>query len=210
MPVLKLNHCGTKRAMLHESLQGLPLIGRGMFCAVFDRGDTVLKLTADRIQYHFYTDYCAPTGDYYPTLVQNHGPVGRQDETDLYLVEMEKLTKIGLRAECSDRAWIQRRELMKAYERHRCRLVSKFWHILNPVTFSNEVSSATLYEVSSDESLEEDIRDLCGELSTFVSDYACSADFHRANFMLRGDQLVLNDVVADVESLCAYKSIHRC
>lgn len=210
MPVLKMNHYGTKRALRHEALRDLPILGRGMFCTVFDKGDTVLKLTADHIQYHFYTDYCAPQGPYYPTMIRDYGIVGEQGEYVLYLVEMEKLTPFGRRDEVADLAWLQRRELMRAYQRHRVRVISKFWHIINPVMFSSSLDAAVLNELALDESIDKDMREVVGELSMFVCNYQCTTDLHRANFMLRGDQLVLNDVVADVESLCALKSRRRC
>lgn len=196
--------------MQHEALQGLKMIGRGMFCAVFDKGDTVLKLTADRIQYGFYTDYTAPTGDHYPRLVQNYGDVGEQYEHTLYLVEMEKLDKIGRRADCPDLAWEQRRAIMRISEEYRMKLLWRFNHIKNPVEYHKHLAAAVLYEMSSDERLDDAMQSVCVDLSMFVSNYGSGMDFQRANFMLRGETLVFNDVMSDIESICAHGSRRKC
>jgi hypothetical protein len=47
----------------------------------------------------------------------------------------------------------------------------------------------------------DDVRDAFGQLSRFVSNHEATIDFHGKNMMMRGDQLVLNDVVADLPTL---------
>lgn len=210
MSILNLKHWGTQQAMRHEALKGLPLIGRGMFCAVFDKGETVLKLTADRIQYGFYTDYTAPTGDHYPRLVENYGEVGEQHEHMLYLIEMEKLTKIGRRADCPDLAWEQRKAIISISEEWRAKHVWKHSHVKNPIHYCRVTDLAVLNAMSKDERLDESMRTVCEELAMFVSDYDAGLDLHRGNFMLRGETLVFNDVMSDIESVCAHKSRRCC
>lgn len=208
--ILNLKHPGTRAALLHPALAGLPKIGAGAWCAVFDRGDTVMKLTADSIQAGFYSDYCRPQGDHFPRLVENHGAIGEQGEFDLYLIEMEKLTPFGKKKDTPIDSWVARRDFMRCVTRHRDKHVSGYWNIKNPVEFNTRIGTVTFQSMSEDESLTEDMRGACEDLSNFIGNYGAAMDVHRGNLMLRGETLILNDVVADNESMCAMQSRRDC
>lgn len=204
MSILKMKNHGTQHALKYPLLQGKKMIGRGWSCAVFDNGETVLKLTLDAKQYAFYTEHCTPKGVMFPTLIENHGDVGSQHEHTLFLVEMEKLTPIKRKAD-APAAWDLRRKILKAYEEGRLEHCMKYDN-MRPSDYHRMVSAAALHHASENESLPEDVRDAIAAVGSFVCDYASCGDFKRDNFMLRGTQLVMNDVVSDIDVVSAHKS----
>ena len=198
MSILQLRDPGVRRAMQHPALTGRKKLARGSFCAVYDAGDTVLKLTCDAKQYALYADYTAPTGDYFPRLVENHGHIGETSSgLSIYLVEMEKLDRVGRDAPLETKRLA--RQLLNSIEEPFDRSLHR--HVGGRVPIveaAKRASIEALDAVSEDESLPEDLRDSLADLGVFVSNYDCSADFHMANLMRRGNQLVLNDVVTDI------------
>jgi len=195
MIILQFADHGVRQAARHAALKGLPKIARGTFCAVYDKGETVMKMTCDRVQYGFATDYCAPKGVFFPTMIENHGVIGQTAHGDaIYLYETEKLKPA-------------RRDSGPAINRIVTRLIklanahySKHAHggrYGNSAIRKVAGSSLAMNELAADESLPEDLREALSDIGSFVCNYDAVIDFHRANIMLRGSQVVLNDVVAD-------------
>lgn len=205
MSVLKLKHPGTKHALTHPMLQGKKMIGRGWFCAVFDNGDTVLKLTMDTVQYGFYTDYFRPQGQHFPTLIENHGVIGEQYESSLFLVEMEKLTPLKRKAD-APAAWDLRRNLIELIERLRSDVCDKIPLKITPVEYNRLLTDKVLSAAAESDMLTEDMREIMGEMASYAGCYQAGLDMKRDNFMLRGDTLIFNDVLSCAESVCSHKS----
>lgn len=195
MQVLQLRDPRVRNATMHPAVAGLKRIARGAFCAVYDKGDTVLKLTCDAKQYALYADPCVPTGDYFPTLIEDHGEVGKTHcGLSLYLVEMEKLGRIGRDAPITlKRLAKQLVDTVSNNYQNAAMPERSMWEKKRRAIF-------TIGETSRDESLPLGLRESLEELEVFMSNYDCGLDFHMANLMRRGDQLVLNDVVADVDT----------
>lgn len=205
MSILNLKHPGTKLALRHEVLQGKQMIGRGWFAAVFDNGDTVLKLTCDNVQYGFYTDYFRPQGEHFPKLVENYGHVGEQYEHALFLVEMEKLTPVGKKASCPE-AWVQRKTILEVIESLRVKHCDDMPQKINPVDYHCRLTEIVLTAASEDDRLTPAMRSVLEQIGSYVSNYHGAMDFKPGNFMLRGDTLVFNDVIVDIETICSRNS----
>ena len=93
----------------HEALVGKRVKARGTYCAVFDNGDSVLKLTTCRASYYMVTDgVAACSGPNFPKLVNDYGEVA----DDLFLYEVEKLKPARSNSEVCSLA----RKLAKRWE----------------------------------------------------------------------------------------------
>lgn len=202
--ILIHSEAGVRAARRHPALKGLRHLARGTFCSVYDKGDTVLKLTCDRIQYAFSAEGLAPTGPYFPRLIKDYGLVGEtRVGLPIYLMEMEKLDKMrGAPAETRKLA----RELMRETEAlyltnyHHTRLAK-----VREVDRARYASVATLQEVVDESTtLPGDMCEALDEVRQFISNYDAGMDMHTGNLMRRGDQLVLNDVVCDSAAVLKY------
>lgn len=208
MRILNLSKWGTKKARRHPALQGLPILGSGTFCTVFDNGKTVLKLTCDDIQYGYSTDYCAPKGRHFPKLIKNHGVVGEQDELALYLFEVEKIQPIKRGRHAPTAAKTLQLLLEQSsfkYWETQCNMSRSGGH-KSPVIRAKEISRITLEKCAESKKFSPGMRDALDLLSNFVANYGASIDMHRANFMLRGKTLVFNDPVCSPEILLSHRS----
>lgn len=201
---LNLTDWGTKAALREHRLTTLNRIGRGSFCAVYDGGDHVKKLTSDAIQYESIRDYLS--GEHFPQLLQNHyhGYAGtqRKEDADLYLFSTEKLLPLA-KAPKSVRAL--------AYQL--CRKTDEYWissksmKQYNLLNFNyTEQSKETLERLSEDGSFPSSLRASFEDLYRLLGDFGGQPrlDMGRSNLMTRGDTLVLNDVVFDAEKLNFY------
>jgi len=193
--ILKLTDPMVKEAARHPALDGLKRIGRGAFCAVYDKGDTVVKMTCDPIQYAFTCDAWSPEGPFFPRLVENHFCIGETWKgVPIYLFEVEKLAPVRR----DSPAHIKRlaRRLIKA-------TADSMWSQASRhrrgsyVNQKRDASMSALQEVIDEGKLPADLLEALQDVHTFVSNYDAMIDFHGKNLMLRGEQLILNDVVAD-------------
>ncbi len=204
MPFLELTHPSSKLALQHPALMGKQRIGRGAFCVVFDNGLTVLKLTRDRFQYALYTDADRPTGIFFPTLISDYGAVGGTERYPLYLVEMEKLSAFGRKSSAPPVMWELRKDLISALnEVRREQCLWKTHSHLNDGEFEAFATMESIRGAIGRDLLPKVVLDTLLSLSQFCQRMGCGPDFHRSNFMLRGEQIVLNDVVKD--TLIAYR-----
>lgn len=197
MNILLLNDPGTKSALKHPELQGLPLLGRGKFSTVYDNGDTVLHLTADPISYGMHCDgtmAIANKNKHFSQVTNDYGDVGTQHGGDLtlYLFETEKLVKL--------RGNIQQRRmalLIQAIHTGALEAHSKLKGF-----YRNAPLDWALDYMSTNELLEESVGDAITLLCDFARNYpSAGLDLHLANFMVRpaDGTLVLNDPLADTE-----------
>ncbi len=201
--VLSLRDKGVRDVIAnHPALQGLTRIGRGTFSAVYDNGDTVIKLTSDAHHYELLTQGYACT-DHFPKLVNDWGDVGVQEfgDADLYLIEVEKLSKVGASTDAAKMA------------RKLCALAAKTMKIKSPIFERNAKSidmslivPETFFTMARDEKLPDSIRASLEQLASFCMDYdGVAMDFHLANFMVRPgtDTLIFSDPVYDINRLNA-------
>jgi hypothetical protein len=195
MAILKLTDKATKIALDHPLLKAKARIGRGAFCAVYDNGASVLKLTCDEYQYAFYTHADRPIGSYFPTLLADLGCVGGTREKPLYLVEMERLQPIRFKAKTAADAWNQRKNLVAAVNGHRQHVWNKFEG--RDCDVGRLIQIACLRGAAESGQVGRELGLAANRLASFCELVVCSPDLHRSNFMLRGSQLVLNDVVKD-------------
>lgn len=170
----------------------LPLLGRGTSSAVFDNGNSVLKLTTDAPSYYLLRDYCAPQGPHFPTLIADHGMLNEDDDDEpYYLVEVEKLTKVprsggyqGVRRRLLDRIY----NALVAAGIYKAGNMSRADHQrLCAVRALETVADEFYASMSLGEALE--------DLARFLLNYEAQLDLHSANIMLRGETLVFSDPV---------------
>lgn len=185
---LSLSDPGVKAARRHAAIIGKKLLGRGSFCAVFDSGKTVHKLTLDRYAYMMGTDQVIGcSGEHFTRVLYNHGEVGAVDERPLYLFECERLEKLPRSGELRALA----RRIAARTRKH------KLYHMHN-----SPADSLALEELSVDEELPVSLQDAFVDLHSFVHrvDEGWSLDIHAANLMIRPSDgtLVLSDPLADV------------
>jgi hypothetical protein len=201
MNVLLLADRGTKAAIKHPELDGLPRIGRGKFSVVFDKGETVVRLTADRIVYDLLSSNYA-RGPHFPKLVNDWGYVGEQHDGQhgLYMFETEKL--VGLTGNIAARRqanWVQR-------------MRSDGWDKFHN---SNEESMLSLQHMHDDleqslaagwSGLPQTMLDAFETMGCFAADHECPMlDLHNGNFMVRPacGTLIFNDPFADLGAFTA-------
>lgn len=198
MSFLKLTHPSSKLALLHPQLKGKKRIGRGAFCVVFDNESTVLKLTRDRFQYALYTDIGRPSGVFFPTLIADYGTIGGTDKYPLYLVEMEKLRPFHRKSSSPLAAWELRQSLISTLDK--VRREQSLWKTHGHLVGGEFKAFAAMESIRGaiiGRLLPDEVLNALQALNQFCERMGCSPDFHRSNFMLRGHQLVMNDVVAD-------------
>lgn len=188
--MLNTKEAKVRAALRHPALAGLKRIGRGAFCVVYDKGETVLKATSDPVQYGFYTDYTAPNGPHFPKLIHNYGEIGETAAGDsIYLVEMEKLSKIP-------RSGPLRQEAKR---------LLTIMHGAAVMTAGcgdeKRDSHEALLMAADDDRLTVDLRAALLDVADFISNYDAMQDFGMKNLMLRDQTIILNDVVADVRSV---------
>lgn len=196
--ILQLTDPHVRAALRHPALAGKKRIGRGAFCAVYDNGDTVLKLTADAFQYRFYAEpHWFDDSPYFPRLVHDFEDVGETaDGLSLFLVEMEKLDRVSTLPACRR----QVRQILKVADEFYYPHFDRAHKIRNQHERRKMVCIQTLDDMSVDERLEPGLQDALDRTRNFLSNHDCAFDLHQANFMRRGEQVVLNDVVADLET----------
>ncbi len=189
----------------HPMLKGLKRIARGSFCAVYDKGDTVVKLTCDRTTYAFSVERLVEKSVYFPRLVAEERNVGEMcNGTDLHILEMEKLTPFTRNTPV---------ELKRAANG----ILNMFMAEYHSVSYSRHSSIAdnhkfktvrALQNLGDNTALDPVLRHALDQLAMFCANYDCGHDFQRSNLMLRGDQIVFNDVVADIQSLIRAQRAH--
>lgn len=165
-------------------LKGLPVIGRGKFASVYDRGKTVMKLTADAHSYDFLR-LKAKGNPVFPRVVTDHGMVGEVGGIPVFLLEMEKLKPVekeSFGARFADRFI---RQYAAAYPALGAQY-SNSWCSVEALCRMSELESFPLR-----------LRRGLLDLAEFMAPRGCVADFHLQNFMMRGEQVVLNDPIAD-------------
>ena len=197
MKILKLTDPGVKRVInSHSALRGKQRIGRGFYSAVFDNGDTVLKLTADAHHYDLLQFYAE--GPHFPKVIVNHGYVGDQKagEFPLYLLEIEKLVKVPSKTDNSKIV-------------HKlCRTAARMMAAKTPIfeRHADKIDMArivpeTFYQMSEDKDLPTQLREGLEQLGRFALDYeGVGMDFHPTNFMQREatGELVLSDPIMNI------------
>jgi hypothetical protein len=198
MAFLKLTHPTSKVVLQHPRLKGKDRIGRGAFCIVFDNGSTVLKLTRDKFQYAIYTNADRPSGVFFPTMISDFGVIGGTEKYPLYLVEMEKLSAFSRKSSAPLGTWEMRQSLISALDK--VRVEQCLWRTQSHLTGGEFESLATMESIRGailKRVLPDEILGALQSLYHFCERTGCGPDFHRSNFMFRGNQLVLNDVVKD-------------
>ena len=182
MKVLDFRYKGARELLGLSVIRDLPIIGRGSFAAVFDKGDRVMKLTVDKFQHDFLG---ASDNPLFPRVYHSLGQVGEVNGCPAFLVEMEKLNRI---------------EEGSFHEAFVKRLISEF--VGNYPAHDETVSDAlccaeALLRMSNKESFTSRLQSGLLDIAEFVVRHNCIADFHAGNFMLRDKQIVFHDPVAD-------------
>lgn len=201
MAFLKLRDEGVKEAIRKCGLDALTRIGRGTFAAVYDKGDTVMKLTADRTFYELHSWY-TQDNPHFATVIAEHGCVGVQQstKTPLYLIEVEKLRPLQNATENKKLA----RALCKAA---RMTMISRGDVVRSLASRGlidhSRIVPETLFQMadSKDLPIQESLREALRQIGSFSMDYdGVGLDFHQSNIMERVSDgtLVLCDPVCDV------------
>lgn len=201
MIILHLNDPGVKRALQLPELKGLKRLARGTFCAVYDKGATVMKLTADRHQFDFGADIYGPKGEHFATVTHSESEVGETSSgLGLHLMEAEKLDKLST----GDAALrkLGRKLVKEMNESYTSQRMSSRGG--DAMKMASVVACAhTLKQDWLPASLKEAIEDL----EAFFCNFGGSLDIHGANLMRRDDCLILNDVVVDHDVLTRKRAV---
>lgn len=186
--ILHLNDPTVRQLRKESPLRNKPLIGRGMFGAAFDNGDTILKLTVDEAAYMLATDWVVrPDGEHFAKTVHNYGWMGEHaGGYSIYLYEVEKLAKLE--------AGSEQRKLARRLVTQVGGSVRNSWH-------RARAAQEALDLHGKDKTLPESIRDTLLRLSAFLDNVGehCGLDLHLGNFMVRSSSgtLIFNDPVCD-------------
>jgi hypothetical protein len=188
---LRVSDAGIKQARQHEAIRGKKIMARGAFSAVFDNGDTVLKLTLDQYAYMLGTDQVIGChSQHFTRVLHNYGEVGEVDGHHVYLFECEKLEKLPKGGEA------------RALARRICKQATT--HANTHLRFHRKREGLVLAieELSMDEVLPESLQEGFADLHKFTSNVeeGWGLDLHSANLMVRPSNgtLVLSDPLADV------------
>lgn len=203
--ILRLDDKGTKKALTHPALTGKKRIARGKFSAVYDNGETVLKVTTDSTGYELMKFY-ANNNKRFPETITDYGMIGVQKLYDLniYMVEVERLYQINT-APLSSRRLVKR--LCKQASNIMATKTPIFEKHENKITMARIVPE-TLYQMSDDKDFTPDMREALESIASFSMDYdGVGLDFHSANFMVRENgELVFSDPVCNILTM---ERVHR-
>jgi hypothetical protein len=192
MKFFGLNERAAKQARKLPQLAGKPLIGRGTTAAVFDNGDTVLKLTSCEKTYRVFNDGAVKCeGPHFPKTVNNWGQVGTTKAGDpLYLFEQEKLEKLPLRKRSLP--------VVKEYRDFRTRYQKARWATYKEGT---EHAIDVADRLSHDLELSPSVSEAFNSLAEWISDHGDAIlDLHSDNVMMRpstGEMVFVDPVVSD-------------
>lgn len=196
--VLRLTEPGVKAALRHDALKGAKKIGRGMFAAVYEKGDTILKVTCDANQYAMYRDPHHPDGPYFPVTLKDYGDIGEtSDGLPIYLVEQERLDKlrggpIEVYRAAKAVATFMGEETNRKYREMRHRGS----YTMRDADMQQRASIEALESAACNKDFAPELRASMLDIAVFVANYeGVAADFGMSNMMRRGSQLILNDVV---------------
>ena len=173
-------------AFTDPRLEGLPQIGEGEHCRVYDEGNgRVLKVTDCPAAHTFLTDPDSPRGRHYPVVHADYGEVGRTERgLPIYMVEMERLLPL----EVGTLPWAVARTISSTYEQG-CRSWMSFGENMTTLAFGSLLRTPL--------GLSQDIHDALQGLYGFVQSNQLRADFLKTeNMMMREDgTLVFSDPV---------------
>jgi hypothetical protein len=188
---LRTSDAGIKKARMHPAIAGKKIMARGAFSAVFDNGDTVLKLTLDQYAYMLGTDQVIGCqGRHFTEVSYNYGDVGEVDGHAVYLFECEKLEPLPKGGE------------NRALARRICTQATT--HANTHLRFHKRREGLTLalQELSMDEALPESLQEAFADLHKFASNVedGWGLDLHSKNLMVRpaDGALVISDPLADI------------
>jgi hypothetical protein len=197
--VLRLNDKGVRQALRHPLLTGKKSIGRGCFSAVFEGGkNTVLKLTADSVNYKMLNSFDCVRRRHFPKVVADHKRVGAimiaGMEYPIFLYEVEKLQRLHRLSDAGRLAW-----KLASRQRH--------WGLSDYTNFSASVM--TVGDMSRDAKLPRGVRNALAELERFILTCADGIlDMHFGNFMQRSNgDLVITDPLFDAPTLFARRNL---
>lgn len=170
-------------ARQHPRLQGREVMARGVCSLVFDRGETVLKLTVDALAYRLAEQQAKWRCPGLPSTLGLYGQVGINEVgAPLWLMEQERLTPLQqgsqARKHCLQIGRMVRDNI------YRCTTVAdRLNEILPRIT-------------------DADLNDALRRLASFAAQHADMAglDMHASNFMLREstDTPVITDPFLDL------------
>lgn len=206
--VLLLTDRGTKAALKLPELEGLPRIGRGKFSVVFDKGDTVMRLTTDRTAYELNCRNYTGDNVHFPKLIEDYGIVGDQldDERALFLFETEKLLPLRGNLTARRQCKVVQRMRQDGYDQF-ARDIGESTLTLEHMADQLEAEHETFANFPKPfTSLPVTMIETFSNMARFATDYEHPMlDFHDGNFMVRPGcgTLVFNDPFADVDALTA-------
>lgn len=186
--ILDLRRSGVRKARNHPVLRDKPVMARGVFSAVFNRGRSVAKLTVDPLSYALLSSQRLSKNVHFPKVVNRYGIVGKQDSTHyLYLVELEKLRPVSSypQLESTVEALLRSLEAMSHYD---------------PDYYVDPRDEAyDLRQVAKTRRFPRSFSRALGELAAFVESYDANLDLHAENVMVRPStgELVITDPVVD-------------
>lgn len=204
MAFLKLRDPGVVKAIKETGLGSLPRVGRGFYSSVHEDGaGNIVKLTLDRTYYELHTGSyagCYTGGNkHFAKIIEDGGIVGEQGKNHLYMIKVEKLSKLKSGSEnkkLATKLCKEARVLMAS----RGRSVNIFAE--RGVIDHSVIVPETLYHLAdSDIEMPETMREALRSIALFAQDYdGVGLDFHIANFMERESDgvLVFSDPTCDV------------
>ena len=194
---LLLNDVETRRVLSRFNLEPSRRIGRGRFCAVYekDQGRAVYKLTTSLLQRESLRDTL--TGAHFPKFIEDYGFVGLQsDGKGLYLFTTDRLTPLS---KSSSQVKSLAKKLLVWWKDYLWSMNGYY----EPTEKSTQLQG--LESLEQDTTFPDSFRESIGKIIKLAYEQGDELifDLHRGNLMSREDELILNDVVVHRDELIA-------
>jgi hypothetical protein len=139
--LINLADKAVKSACKHPLLHGRKLIARGAYSLIFERGDSVFKLTVDRVAYELAEQQSKWCCRGLPTTRRLHGEMGMTASgTRLRLIELERLERLDRGSEIRKACLSISRLVMT--NRHECKTPAEQLRDIQPQVTNNILCEA--------------------------------------------------------------------
>lgn len=186
--LLDMRKLGVRQARQHPCIRNKPLMGRGVFSAVFNKHRSVAKLTLDPLSYALLSNEKLSRNPHFPSAHTRYGIVGKQEEQlYLYLVEMERLKPV---------------DAFPSLYRPITQLLNRIEEVqpYDPRYYPEPTADAEAIRYAARHpDNPRNFRKALLQLADFIDTYNANLDLHHSNFMVRPAtrELVINDPVVD-------------
>ncbi len=157
-------------------------IAETMTSAIFEKNQSIFKVTTDPAGYYFLLETMEDYNPYFPKIYQDYGKVYAKNFKKYYLIEMEKLEKLN----SYDRAYATSMNIVNAYQQY-----WQDWASLNGFIWSLP------WKIASIGNYETELKKALNKISEYAEQTGVTPDLMKIdNYMKRKDgHLVIVDPV---------------